>query len=58
MTYRELAQQLETMNETQLNSDVTIYVLDEYYSVVDDYPLMYADSSIDVLDQDHPYLVI
>ena len=61
MTYRELAEQISTMNESQLNMDVTVYVagLDEYYPVMDDYSLSYVDSTtIDVLDHDHPYLVI
>ena len=60
MTYAQLAEKISTMTEDQLNSDVTVYVsgVDEFYSVVDDYPFLISCDDTDVLDIGHPYLVI
>ena len=60
MTYAQLAAKISTMTEDQLNSDVTVYVsdVDEFYSVVDDYPFLISCDDTDVLDTGHPYLVI
>mgnify|MGYP006435272301 CR=1 FL=1 len=59
MTYLELANELANMTPEQLNTDITVYVsgVDEYYSVVNDYPLVFSDTD-DVLDANHPYFVI
>ena len=61
MTYKELAAELARMTPEQLGMDVTVYVsgVDEYYSVVDDYPIVFSDAETDdVLDANHPYFVI
>ena len=61
LTYAELAEQIAQMTPQQRQSNVTVYVqgVAEYYPVVGDYPLCYADGEkTDVLDQNHPYLVI
>lgn len=59
MTYRELANALAQFSDEQLNQAVTVYIqgVDDYYSVVGDYPLTFTEED-DVLDKDHPYLVI
>ena len=59
MTYRELANELANFSDDQLNQTVTVYVqgVDEYYSLVSDYPLTFTEAD-DILDKDHPYLVI
>ena len=59
MTYRELAEYISNLTDEQKNSDVTVLVsgAGEYYSLVEDYPAVEADCS-DVLDENHPYLVI
>ena len=58
MKYRDLLIELQLLSPEQLNQDVTVLVReqDEYYPLVPDYPWLFAES--DVLDQDHPYLVI
>lgn len=58
MKYRDLLTELQLLSEEQLNQDVTVYVsgVDEYYPLVPDYPWLFAEA--DVLDNDHPYLVI
>lgn len=58
MTYRELAALIMEFDDEQLDSDVTIYDSDQ-----DEYvPLAYTPLAItaedDVLDANHPYLVI
>jgi hypothetical protein len=61
MTYLELAERIQTMTEVQLNTDVTIYdsSIDEFYPLDKDTPLLVGnDDTNDVLDTDHPYLVI
>lgn len=59
MTYKDLGEYIKNLSPDQLNQDVTIYVsgLDEYYSLVGDYPAVEADAD-DVLDIGSPYLVI
>ena len=59
MTYRELANQIAVLTEQQLNQDVTVYIqgVDEYYGLVGDYPFVFSNTD-DILDTDHPYLVI
>ena len=59
MTYRELAEYISNLTDEQKDCDVTVFVsgVAEYYSLVGDYPATEAESS-DVLDENHPYLVI
>ena len=59
MNYRELAEYISNLTDEQKDSDVTVYVsgIAEYYSLVADYPAVEAESS-DVLNENHPYLVI
>ena len=56
MTYKELLQQLQQLNEDQLNSDVAVYDegTDEYYQLKVE--LVYATEECDVLDPDHPVI--
>ena len=60
MTYRELAEYINNLDQTQLDSDVTVYVsgVNEYYGLVGDYPVTESTEDCDVLDPNHPYLVI
>ena len=56
MTYKELLQQLQQLNEEQLNSDVAIYdeVIDEYYQLTVEF--VFATEECQVLDVDHPII--
>lgn len=56
MTYKELLQQLQKLNEEQLNQDVTVCdVEEEYFAVLG---LYFANPAFnDVLDAGHPYFV-
>jgi len=56
MTYKELLQQLQQLNEEQLNSDVAVYDegTDEYYQLKVE--LVYAGQECDVLNLDHPII--
>jgi hypothetical protein len=56
MTYKELLNQLQQLNEEQLNQDVAIWndLLDEYYQL--DVGLVFVDNTQDVLDVDHPVI--
>lgn len=61
LTWKELAEEISKMPAEQQGTTVTVYVqgVDEFYGVVDDYPLCSAVGTIeDVLDEGHPYLVI
>lgn len=51
-TYKDLLNKLNKMNESQLNSDITIYNDDEYRKAT----LVFADESVDVLDDGHPII--
>lgn len=56
MTYKELLNQLQQLNEEQLNADVAIwdsYGEDEYYQASVEF--MFATET-DVLDIDHPII--
>jgi hypothetical protein len=50
MTYKELLNQLQQLNEEQLNSDV----VDEYYQF--GVELVFATDAQSVLDVDHPII--
>jgi hypothetical protein len=56
MTYKELLNQLQQLNEEQLNQDVAIWddVGNEYYQ--SDVYFEIADDTQDVLDVDHPVI--
>ena len=56
MTYKELLQQLQQLNEEQLNSDVAIYdeVIVEYYQLTVEF--VFATEECQVLDVDHPII--
>ena len=57
MTYKELLQQLQKMNEEQLNSDVCVwdsYENDEFYQA--GVGLVFATEDCQVLDVDHPII--
>ena len=59
MTYRELAELiLEEFNDDQLDMDVTVYdqEQDEFYPLAETPWAITSDE--DVLDPDHPYLII
>lgn len=60
MTWEDLKDMIKEFNEQQLKQTVTVYVsgVDEFYSVVGDYPLVESDETCDVLDPGHKYLVI
>jgi hypothetical protein len=56
ITYKELLQQLQQLNEEQLNQDVAVYDegTDEYYQLKVE--LVFATDAQDVLDVDHPII--
>lgn len=56
MTYAKLLERLMTLNEEQLNQDVTIYVEnnDEFYPVQN----LAINAYSDVLDINHPFLEV
>jgi hypothetical protein len=57
MTYKELLQQLQQLNEEQLNSNVSICSEDdedEYYQA--GVELVFATDAQSVLDVDHPII--
>ena len=56
MTYKELLQQLQQLNEDQLNEDVCVYDTgtDEYYQLKVE--LVFATEECDVLDENHPII--
>lgn len=57
MTYQELLNQLQSLNEEQLQQDVTVCDADDEYFKVDG--LDYANEAFnDVLDNGHPYLTL
>ena len=60
MTYADLLEAMKHFSPEQLKQTVTIYVQggDEFYPVVQDFPLVESDETCDVLDAGHKYLVI
>jgi hypothetical protein len=56
MTYKELLQQLQQLNEEQLNQDVAVYhdYEGEYYQ--SDVEFVFATEECMVLDVDHPII--
>jgi hypothetical protein len=60
MTYIELLREIAIMTPEQQSQDVTVFVsgVNEYYGLAN-YPLCFTDPAVeDVLDPNHPYLVI
>ena len=55
MTYQELLNQLQQLNEEQLNSDVCIWDEDDDEFYQQDVDLLFVDET-DVLDVDHPII--
>mgnify|MGYP006292749401 CR=1 FL=1 len=53
ITYRDLLNKLQKLNESQLNSDITILNNDEYYKAT----LVFTDKRVDILDEGHPVIV-
>jgi len=57
MTYKELLEQLQQLNEEQLKMDVCVwdsYGQDEYYQ--EDVEFVFATGACDVLDDNHPII--
>jgi hypothetical protein len=56
MTYKELLQQLQQLNEEQLNQDVCVHDtgIEEKYQF--DVELVYSTQECDALDLDHPII--
>lgn len=59
MTYKELLEQLQDLDEEQLNMDVTVRVkgVAEFYGCYEDLKFT-PDDEADVLDPNHPYIEI
>jgi len=53
ITYRDLLNKLQKLNENQLNSDITVQIDDEFYKAT----MYLTDNSIDILDEGHPVIV-
>lgn len=60
MTWEDLKDMIKEFTEEQLKQTVTVYIreTDEYWPLVDDYPLVESDDTCDVLDPNHWYMVI
>ena len=53
ITYRDLLNKLQKLNETQLNSDITVQIDSEFYKAT----MYLTDYRIDILDEGHPVIV-
>jgi len=58
MTYKDLLNFLLTLDEEQLQSDVTVNFDDEYYSISSTEVMDEDDDDGDILDPGHPYLIV
>jgi hypothetical protein len=56
MTYKELLQELQQLNEEQLNSDVAVYDGNEYEYYQASVEFVFATEECQVLDVDHPII--
>ena len=56
MTYKELLDQLQQLNEEQLNQEVAIWDEDNDEFYQQDVDLLFVDETADVLDVDHPVI--
>lgn len=59
-TYRKLLEVLKTLDAEQLDQTVTVRLeeTDEYYSLCDKNPLLFAGPDNDVLDEKHFFINI
>jgi hypothetical protein len=59
MKYRELAKYISNLSAEQQDTDVTVFVSgnDEFYALAEHNPVAEQHGN-DVLDDQHPYLVI
>ena len=57
MTYEDLRQYLDTLDDDQLNDDVTVYIRDreDYYRASN---ISAVKGSCDVLHKNHVYLIV
>jgi len=53
ITYRDLLNKLQKLNENQLNSDITVQIDSEFYKAT----MYLTDNKIDILDEGHPVIV-
>jgi hypothetical protein len=53
ITYRDLLNKLQKLNEAQLNSDITVQIDSEFYKAT----MYLTDNRIDILDEGHPVIV-
>ena len=53
MTYKDLLNKLQKLNEEQLNSDLTVQIDYEFYKAT----MYITDHKIDILDEGHPVIV-
>ena len=53
ITYRDLLNKLQKLNEAQLNSDITVQIDSEFYKAT----MYLTDYRIDILDEGHPVIV-
>lgn len=60
MTWKELQEHIEVMDEEQTNSDVTVYFAeqDEYHPLLAGSKELTFAPHTDVLDKNHPFLII
>lgn len=56
MTYRELLEKLQKLNDEQLDCNITVCDTDEEYFSANGFNI--ADFSCQVLDEGHPYFVL
>jgi len=56
MTYKDLLQQLQQLNEEQLNQDLCVYNKWEDQHIQYDVDFVFATEECDVLDIDHPII--
>lgn len=54
ITYRQLAELIEEMNDEQKDKDITLHFQGEYYPA----ELVFTDEEDDVLGDNHPYFNI
>ena len=56
MKYKQLLEQLSTLNKEQLEMDVTVYDYgtDEYFAADD---FVFTSDRCDVLDENHPVMI-
>jgi len=58
MTYHDLWHRLLELSNEQLECDVTVLVLGEFYPVLSFQTMTAENKNADVLDEGHPYLEV